>query len=86
MPVKIPIRNAVLHGHHDGIRREQFRDIECHRLDLMRLHRQNDQVLRSGCGVIVGGLDFGYRLLIAVGCHQADSAGAQRRQTRSPAR
>ena len=64
MAVKIPIRNAVLHRNNDGVGSEQFRHFAGHRLDLMRLHRQNDDILRAGGRVVIGRLDRGNGFLL----------------------
>src|SRR5450755_1011931 len=49
----------------------------------MRLHRQDDDILRAGRGVVVGGLDLRNGLLPAVGGHQPNAAAAQRLQVRA---
>ena len=53
------------------------------RLDLMRLHREDDDVLRAGRGVVIGRIDRGNGLLAAVGRHQPNAAATQRLQIRA---
>ena len=53
------------------------------RFNLMRLHRENDHVLRAGCGVVVGRLDFRNRLLGSIGHHQPNAAATKRLEIRS---
>ena len=75
--IEIPIRDTVLHRHHDRVRAEHSRHLRCDRLDLMRLDRENDQILHPGLGVIVGGAHA--RLLLgSVGRDQAHAAGMKR--------
>ena len=46
--VEVPERDAVLHRHDHGVRTEQLGHIPGDRLDLVRLHRQDHDVLHAG--------------------------------------
>jgi hypothetical protein len=48
MVVEVPEGNAVLHRHDHGLGSEELGQVVGHGLDLMRLHRQDHDVLRAG--------------------------------------
>ena len=63
MFVEVPERNAVLHGHDDGVRTEQFRHVVGHGVYLMGFQGQYDNVLRPRFVIVVGRLHvFGHVL------------------------
>ena len=44
-----------------------------HRVELVRLHRQDHHVVHAGCGVVVGGAHVARDLLAAIGLDQLDA-------------
>jgi hypothetical protein len=73
--VKIPIRDPVLHRHDHGLGAEEPGHLVRHRFDLVRLHRQDDDVLSARPVVAVGGLHLARHLLLAVGRDQLEAVG-----------
>src|SRR5271157_1928724 len=56
-PEKIPPGDAVLHGHHDRVATEERSHLAGHPSDLVGFHRQDDNILHTGLGDVVGGSD-----------------------------
>src|SRR5258708_31348142 len=81
--VKIPIGDAVLHGNDHRVGAKQLRHISGYRFDLMRFHRQHDNVLSTRFRIVVARPDSRHDFFGAIGIDQADAAGAERLETRS---
>ena len=78
MAMKIPIRDAVLHGNDDGAGPKKLRHFARHGFDLMRLHPQHDDVLSARLRIVVGRLDARHAFFGSIGVDQPDAPGAQR--------
>jgi hypothetical protein len=74
--VKVPVRNAVLHRDDDGVRPEQLSDLVHDRFELMRLHREDHDVLQASVGVVVRRTHVARDVLAAVVHHQLDTVAA----------
>ncbi len=81
--MEIPIGNAVLQRHHDGVGPEQLRHLRRNRFDLMRLHRENDGILRTGRSVVVGRIHARHGQFGSIAVDDPDAAAAQRIQIRT---
>ena len=55
-----------------------------HGLDLVRLHREDDDVLRAGEGVVVGGVHVARDLFAPIGADEFDAVFADRLQVAAP--
>ena len=73
---KIPPRDAVLHGHDDGIGADEVVQIGRDRPDLMRLHGEEYHVVDAGLLHGLGGLEILHVDLGAVLLDQAHAVGA----------
>jgi hypothetical protein len=78
--VEVPKWNAVLHRHDQGVGPQQMRQRRQHGLDLVRLHPEHDDVLRSGRGVVVGRRHVARDVHLPVIVLQRDAVAADRLQ------
>ena len=74
--VEVPERDAVLHRHDHGLRPDQVRQFVDDSLDLVCLHRQHDDVLHAGFGVVIGREHVARDLRAAVVGDQLDAVAA----------
>jgi hypothetical protein len=74
--VEVPEGDAVLHGDDHRIGPEQLGHVCGHRFHLVRLQRQDHQVLRPGVGAVVGGAHVAGDVFAAVLHDQFHAAGA----------
>src|SRR5258708_3025592 len=81
--VKVPVRDAVLHGNDHRLGAKQLRHIAGYRFNLMRLHCQHDHVLSTRFRIVVARPDSRHNFFGAIGIDQPDAAGAERLETRS---
>src|SRR5438105_11612298 len=83
--MEIPVGDAVLHGHHDGVGAVQMRHIVGDGLELVGFDGENDQLLCARGNAVPGGRDVARHLLGAVGEDEPDAAALHRLEIR-PAR
>ena len=81
--VEVPVRDAVLHRDDDRLRSEQHRHIVRDRLDLVRLHRQNHDVMRTGVGIVVRRPHLARDVFTTVVHHELDAVAANRLEIRA---
>ncbi len=81
--VEVPVGDAVLHRHHHRVGAEQAQHLPGHRLDLVRLHRQDDDVLRARLLVVVGGNHVAGDATLAIRLHQREAIVADRLEIRA---
>ncbi|MNG14001.1 hypothetical protein D3C84_977220 [compost metagenome] len=82
--LEVPVGDAVLHGHDHGVGAEELGQLRHHRLDLVRLHCQDHDVLRAGLLVAVGGLYLVRHLLAALGADELEAVGGDGVQVLAP--
>ena len=83
MPMEIPERDSVLHGHDDGLRPDEARRVGRDVGELVRLHGQHDDVLRADGGVVVRRRDLAHRRPAAVARNEANALPPDRFQVRA---
>ena len=84
MAVEIPERYAVLHRHHHGAWTEQLADLGRDAVDLVRLERQDHQVLLAGRIIVVRRAHLRGDPLLPVHLDELDAVRADRRQIGAP--
>jgi hypothetical protein len=81
--VEVPIGNAVLHGDHHRAGIAQAWHVGRDGGQLMRLHRQDHQLLHAGGRIVIGGRDLARDMPRAVAHDQGDPHTSQRREIRA---